>query len=429
MTDPIPDRHPQPTGRFIAFRYRDFRLFWLSLFISNTGTWMQMTAVNWLLYKLTESPLQLGINGLFRSVPAIALGLFSGTLADRYDRKKLLLVTQSLLGSLALLLGLLDHSDNIRPWHIYTITFFSAAVGSCDGPARQALFPSLVPRTVLPNAVALNSILWKGAALLGPMLGGIAISLIGTSGAFYANAASFLVVIIALVLMKTHSLPSEQPRHIVQEMKAGITFVYSHKVILGVIIMEATTSIFGLDNAMLTIFASDILRVGAHGFGLLQSARGLGAVIGSFLFITAGQRPYQGKILLVSALLYGAGFALFGVAPSFTLALLLLVFVGAVDTIWASARSTILQWVAPDRLRGRVMGIFQLSNQGLNPLGQVETGLLVPIVGARAATVIGGLIVSAVTIATSLKLSELPRFNLDAARPEPTRGKALPSMN
>ena len=429
MTDQITDRHPQPTGRFTAFRYRDFRLFWLSLFISNTGTWMQMTAVNWLLYQLTESPLQLGINGLFRSVPAIALGIFSGTLADRYDRKKLLLVTQSLLGSLALLLGVLDHSDNIRPWHIYIITFFSAAVGSCDGPARQALFPSLVPRGVLPNAVALNSILWKGAALLGPMLGGIAISLIGTSGAFYANAASFLVVILALVLMKTHSVPSEQPRHIVQEMKAGISFVYSHKVILGVIIMEATTSIFGLDNAMLTIFASDVLRVGAHGFGLLQSARGLGAVIGSFFFITAGQRPYQGKILLVSALLYGAGFAFFGVAPSFTLALLLLTFVGAVDTIWASARSTILQWVAPDRLRGRVMGIFQLSNQGLNPLGQVETGLLVPVVGARAATVIGGLIVSAVTIATSLKLSELPRFSLDAPRPEPTRGKVLPSIN
>ncbi len=424
------EHNPLPqNGRFIAFRYRDFRLFWLSLFISNTGTWMQMTAVNWLLYKLTESPLQLGINGLFRSVPAIALGIFSGTLADRYDRKKLLLVTQSLLGSLALLLGVLDHSDNIRPWHIYTITFFSAAVGSCDGPARQALFPSLVPRAVLPNAVALNSILWKGAALLGPMLGGIAISLIGTSGAFYANAASFLVVIVALILMKTHSLPSEQPRHIVEEMKAGVSFVYSHKVIFGVIIMEATTSIFGLDNAMLTIFASDVLRVGAHGFGLLQSARGLGAVIGSFLFITAGQRPYQGKILLISALLYGAGFAFFGVAPSFTLALLLLTFVGAVDTIWASARSTILQWVAPDRLRGRVMGIFQLSNQGLNPLGQVETGLLVPVVGARAATVIGGLIVSAVTIATSLKLSELPRFSLDAPRPEPTRGKALPSMN
>jgi MFS family permease len=176
---------------------------------------------------------------------------------------------------------------------------------------------------------------------------------------------------------------------------------------------------------MLTIFASDVLRVGASGFGMLQSARGLGAVIGSFLFITVGQRPYQGKILLASALLYGAGFAGFGLAPSFVLALLLLTFVGALDTVWASARSTILQWLTPDRLRGRVMGIFQLSNQGLNPLGQVETGLLVPVVGARAATVIGGLIVSAMTIATSLKFAELPRFNLFAPRPEPSRKPAL----
>lgn len=425
MTNGSSESNPQSIGRLAAFRYRDFRLFWFSVFTSNVGTWMQMTAVNWLLYKLTKSPLQLGINGLFRAVPAIALGIFSGALADRYDRKKLLLTTQCLLGSLALLLGVLDHSENIRPWHIYTITFFSAAVSSCDGPARQALFPSLIPRALLPNAVALNSILWKGAALLGPMLGGIAIGWIGTSGAFYANAASFLAVIIALLLMRSHSIPPQQTRHIVHEMKAGLSFVYSQNVILGVIIMEATTSIFGLDNAILTIFASDILRVGAQGFGLLQSARGLGAVIGSILFITVGQRPYQGKILLISALLYGAGFALFGLAPSFTLALLLLTFVGAVDTIWASARSTILQWLTPDRLRGRVMGIFQLSNQGLNPLGQVETGLLVPVVGARAATALGGLIVSAVTLATALKLSELPRFSLDTPRHEPKRGEAL----
>ena len=322
MTNESSESNPQSIGRLAAFRYRDFRLFWFSVFTSNVGTWMQMTAVNWLLYQLTQSPLQLGINGLFRAVPAIALGIFSGALADRYDRKKLLLTTQCLLGSLALLLGVLDHSENIRPWHIYTITFFSAAVSSCDGPARQALFPSLIPRALLPNAVALNSILWKGAALLGPMLGGIAISWIGTSGAFYANAASFLAVIIALLLMRSHSIPPQQTRHIVHEMKAGLSFVYSQNVILGVIIMEATTSIFGLDNAILTIFASDILRVGAQGFGLLQSARGLGAVIGSILFITIGQRPYQGKILLISALLYGAGFALFGLAPSFTLALL-----------------------------------------------------------------------------------------------------------
>jgi MFS family permease len=424
MNEESAESNRQTIGRLAAFRYRDFRLFWLSLLTSNTGTWMQMTAVNWLLYKLTKSPFQLGINGLFRSVPAIALGLFSGALADRYDRKKLLLTTQTLLGLLALALGVLDHSDNIRPWHIYAITFLSAAVGSCDGPARQALYPSLIPRDVLPNAVALNSILWKGAALIGPMLGGIAISLLGTSGAFYANAASFLAVIVALLLMRPHAVPPRQSRQIIGEMKAGLAFVYSQNVVLGVIIMEATTSIFGLDNAMLTIFASDILRVGADGFGLMQSARGLGAVIGSVLFITVGQRPYQGKILLASALLYGAGFALFGLAPSFMLALLLLTFVGAVDTVWASARSTILQWLTPDRMRGRVMGIFQLSNQGLNPLGQVESGLVVPLMGARAATVLGGLIVSAVTVTTALKLSDMARFSLDTPPAWPGRSES-----
>jgi MFS family permease len=418
MSDPSSDSTPQSGSALAAFRYRDFRLFWASIFISNIGTWMQMTAVNWLLYKLTQSPIQLGMNGLFRSVPAIALGVFSGTLADRYNRKKLLLTTQSLLGMLALLLGVLDHSDNIRPWHIYAVTFLSAAVGSCDGPARQSLFPSLIPKSALPNAVALNSILWKGAALLGPTLGGIAISVAGTSGAFYANAASFLVVVIALLLMRSPSPAPERSRRFLSDMKTGLSYVYSQKIIFGVIIMEATTSIFGLDNAMLTIFASDILRVGAHGFGLLQSARGLGAVIGSSIYIAMGQRPYQGKVLLASAILYGAAFALFGVSPAFMLSLLLLTFVGAVDTIWAAARSTILQWVAPDRLRGRVMGIFQLSNQGLNPLGQVETGLVVPVIGARAATVLGGLIVSSMTLLTAWRVSEIPKFRLDASKPQ-----------
>jgi MFS family permease len=413
MPESADEVNPPALGRFAAFRYRDFRLFWTSIFISNIGTWMQMTAINWLLYKLTKSPLQLGLNGLFRAGPALALGIFSGTLVDRYDRKKLLLTTQCLLGTLALILGILDHSEKIRPWHIYMMTFLSAAVGSCDGPARQALFPLLIPKKVLPNAVALNAILWKGAALLGPMLGGVAISLMGTSGAFYANAASFLVVVSALLMMHTSSPGAESQRHFASEVKAGLSYVYSQNVILGVIIMEATTSIFGLDNAILTIFASDVLRVGANGFGLLQSARGLGAVFGSSIYIFFGQRPHQGKILLTSAILYGIGFVLFGYSPSFILSLLLLTFVGAMDTIWAAARSTILQWIAPERLRGRIMGIFQLSNQGLNPLGQVETGLLVPVVGARSATALGGVIVAAVTLLTAWRFIEIPRFRLD----------------
>ena len=267
MTNDSIETHSEDVGRFAAFRYRDFRLFWTSLFISNIGTWMQMTATNWLLYQLTNSPVQLGLNGVFRAIPSIGVGLFSGTLADRYDRRWLLLWTQVVSGLLALGLGLLDQSGNIQAWHIFFFTFVSAIVGSFDGPARQALFPSLVPRSVLPNAVALNSLLWKGAALLGPMLGGIAISLMGTSGAFYVNAASFLVVVMALILMRASSAAAEKSRQFMRETTEGFSYIVSQPVILGVMIMEAVSSVFGLDNAMLTIFASDVFRVGETGSG------------------------------------------------------------------------------------------------------------------------------------------------------------------
>jgi MFS family permease len=413
MTSDSSEPNPQTAGRLAAFRYRDFRLFWFSLFVSNVGTWMQMTATNWLLYQLTDSPFQLGLNGIFRAVPAIFLGLISGTFADRYDRKRLLLLTQVALALLTLGLAILDNSGSIQAWQIYAFTFISAAVGSFDGPARQALFPSLVPRSALPNAIALNSLLWKGAALIGPSLGGIAISLLGTSGAFYANAASFLVVVIALIMMRSSTARAEKRHDFFAEVKDGFTYMVSKPIILGIMVMEAVSSVFGLDNAMLTIFASDVFQVGAHGFGFLQSSRGLGAVIGSSLFIGMGRQPAQGNILMIAAILYGLCFAVFGVAPSFVLAVILLAMVGATDAIWSAARGTILQLTTPERFRGRVMGVFQLSNRGLHPLGQTETGLMVPLIGARETTVVGGLLVSAVTLMIAWRIPNIARFRWD----------------
>ena len=163
--------------------------------------------------------------------------------------------------------------------------------GSFDGPARQALFPNLVPRSALPNAVALNSLLWKGSALLGPFLAGVAISWMGTAGAFYANAASYVAVVVAIWMMRVTSKGSSRRRSLLSETTEGFSYIVSRPVVLGVMVMEAIASIFGLNHTVLTIFASDILRVGAHGFGLLQSARGLGAVIGSSFYIGVGQQP------------------------------------------------------------------------------------------------------------------------------------------
>jgi MFS family permease len=411
----MPDKEPAgfdtaAQGPFAALYYRDFRLFWTGLFISNVGSWMQITAISWLLYELTHSPLQLGLNGLFRAVPTICFGLLGGTLTDRYDRRRLLLFTQATLMVLAFLLGILAQTGLIQVWHIYTLTLVSAIVGTLDGPARQALYPSLVPRSALSNAIALNSLLWKGTVLLGPSLAGIAISTIGTDGAFYTNALSFLAVIVALFLMEAGPSRIVVRGEFLKDLKEGVSYVFSQKIILGVMGMEAASAIFGLDQAMLTIFASDILHAGATGLGFLQSARGLGAIAGSGLLIFMGEQLSHGKILFVSALLYGASFAIFGLSNSLPLSLFLLLIAGATDTIWGAARNTILQLQTKEGMRGRVMGIFQLSNRGLSPLGQVETGLVVPLVGAKEATFIGGLIVTAVTLFTGWRVPSLPRF-------------------
>jgi MFS family permease len=427
--DDSTEPHSPAAGRLAALRFRDFRLFWSGQLISNIGTWMQMTATSWLLYQLTGSAVLLGLNGIFRAIPALGLGVISGTFADRYDRRSMLLWTQVALGLLALGLGALDHSGHIQPWHIYLFTFLAAAVGAFDGPARQAMFPALVPRSALPNAVALNSLLWKGSALIGPSLGGIAISLMGTAGAFYANAASYLVVVLTLLMLHVQARAEQQRRrHFMAETQEGFSYIVARPVILGITVMEAVASVFGLDHTMLTIFASDILRVGANGFGLLQSTRGLGAVVGSGIYLAVGQRPYQGKILFVSAIFYGIAFAAFGVSPSFALSLLLMTFVGVTDTVWGAARGTIMQMITPDKFRGRVMGVFQLSNRGLHPLGQVESGLLIPLIGAREATVFGGLFVSLVTVLTAWRIPEIPKYRwgrMTEAGNKPSAGERL----
>jgi MFS family permease len=411
-----PDHSAHATGPFAALRFRDFRLFRIGLFISNVGTWMQMTAISWMLYDITHSPLQLGLNGLFRAVPSIALGIFGGTMADRYDRKRLMLATQITSMLLAFALGVLDQTGHIQVWHIYAMTALSAVVNALDGPARQALYPSLVPRSALPNAIALNSLLWKGTALIGPSLAGIAISTVGTDGAFYANAASFLAVVVALLMMKTSAVRIATTGDFLRELKEGVAYVRGQNLILAIMVMEGVSSLFGLDPAMLTIFARDILQVGASGLGFLQSARGAGAVIGSALMLAMSDTRAQGKILFVSAILYGATFALFGLSSSFPLSLALILLMGAADTLWGAARNIILQIQTPDGMRGRVMGVFTLSNRGIHPLGQTETGLVVPLIGAREATVLGGLIVAGVTLLTAAKVPRLVQFRWEMAR-------------
>ena len=403
----------QSDSPFSAFQFRDFRLFWIGYFISQIGNSMQQMAVSWLLYTMTNSPLKLGVNGAFRAAPMIVLGLFGGTLADRFDRRRVLFCTQTVLMFLAFLLGFLVQTERIQVWQVYGLTLLAAVVQSIDIPARQALVPSLVPRSALANAIGLNSLLWKSTILIGPSLAGIAISTVGTDGAFYANALSFLAVVIALLFMKVSSSGIVTAGGFVGELKAGVSYVRTQRIILAIMLMEAFSSLFGLDPAMLTIFAKDVLQVGASGLGFLQSARGLGAILGSGLLVTIGSRFSHGKILLYSAIVYGMSFALFGLSPYFVLSLALILVVGAADAVWGAVRSTILQINTPDFLQGRVMGVFGLSSRGLSPLGQVETGLVVPLLGARETTFLGGSLVLCASILTVLRVPAVYRFRTE----------------
>jgi len=421
--DSMPSRASQTDGSFAPLRFREFRLFWIGHFISRIGDSMQQTAVSWLLYDLTRSPLQLGLNGAFRALPLVTFGLFGGTIADRLDRKRILLCTQTTLMLLALLLGFLAQTGRVQVWHIYAFTFVAAIIQSVDAPTRQALIPSLVPRPILPNAIALNSLLWKGTILLGPSFAGIAISTVGTDGAFYANGLSFLAVVSALKMMHISSSGGVRTGGFLKDLRRGLFYLRSQRIILAIMVMESFSSLFGLDSAMLTIFARDILHAGATGLGFLQSSRGLGAVLGSGLLVAIGNKRAQGKILLYAAVVYGLSFALFGLSQQLLLSLLLIFLAGAADTIWGAVRSSILQLKTPDQLQGRVMGVFGLCSRGLSPLGQVETGLLVPLVGAREATFLGGLIVLCVSLLTAWRVPDVHRFRAHKPDSETEHGR------
>jgi MFS family permease len=410
QNDSIPADGPPADGPFAPLRFREFRLFWLGQFISRVGDSMQQTAIVWLLYDLTRSPLQLGLNGAFRALPIIALGLFGGTIADRFDRKRILLCTQTTLMLLAFLLGFLAQTERIQVWHIYAFTLLAAIIQSVDAPSRQALIPSLVPRPILPNAVALNSLLWKGTILIGPSLAGIAISTFGTDGAFYANGISFLAVVLALMSMRISAPGAIRTGGFLGDLRRGLSYVSTQRIILAIMFMEAFSSLFGLDPAMITIFARDVLNAGASGLGFLQSARGLGAVLGSALLVAISNKHAHGKILLYSACIYGMSFALFGISPHLFVSLALIFLAGAADAVWGAMRSAMLQLQTPEQLQGRVQSVFGLCSRGLSPLGQVETGLVVPLIGAREATFFGGSIVLCVTLLTAWRVPEVHQF-------------------
>lgn len=397
---------------FIALSYRDFRLLWIGLFISFTGTKMQFVAVSWQLYELTHSPIALGMLGLARFIPVAIFLLIGGSFADTYNRKRIMLFGQVALAMSALLLAVTGFTNTITPAIIYTATVIAAIADSFEKPARQAMVPNLVKPEHLINAISLNSIMFQSSRLIGPSIGGIVIAGFGTSVIYAFNTLSFLAVIVSLLMMHASGAVEKKNAGVsFAAIKEGFLFLKSRTILWSVTLLDFLATFFSSATALLPIFARDILHVGALGFGFLYAAEAAGAIIAGIIMTNQHSMKRQGKVILISVALYGIATIIFGLSRVFWLSLLALMAVGAADTVSAILRHTIRQATTPDHLRGRIVAVTMIFFMGGPELGEFEAGVLAAWMGASMAVVTGGVGTVLVVLLMAYKLPLLRNFD------------------
>jgi MFS family permease len=389
---------------FASLGHRDFRLLWAGLLVSFIGTFMQSAALLWhvsLLAPDDRRALALGLVGLARIGPILLFSLISGVAADALNRRTLMLVTQSMMAAIAGMLALLTLHGLTHLWPIYLLSACSSAAGAFDLPARQALMPTLVPREHLPNAISLNTIGIQTASVAGPAAAGLLIAVTNVGWVYAVNAASFLFVIGALLLMqgqgRTH-LTGEGSRArsrsdlTLSAALEGLRFVFHAPLIRSTMLLDFFATFFSSATALLPLFAQDVLHVGARGYGWLYAAPAAGALVTSGVMVRAVDliEP-RGRVLIAAVLVYGAATVAFGVSTSFWLTFACLAVTGSADTVSMVFRNLVRQMETPDYLRGRMTGVNMVFFMGGPQLGELEAGLVANWLGPVVSVVTGGL--------------------------------------
>jgi len=405
-----------------AMRHRNFTLLWLVLLISTAGSQMQMATLLWHLRLLSDQPLLVSGIGLARVVPLVFISPFAGLAADRYNRRTILFITQSIMIAAAGLLGLLTLLGIIQIWHIYLLTTLQALAGVFDTPARQAMMPNLVPVKDLPSAFSLQSIAFNSGAILGPGLSGLVIGYLGLQYVYFFNAASFLAVLVALVMMgkipQVQSKIQDGVRSNLRSIREGFSFIRSKPIILSSMLLDFIATFFSSANTLLPFVARDVLHVGEIQYGWLSAAQSIGAVTVGFVFSQRDRIRHQGRLLMGAVLVFGAATAWFGMANAFWWAMLALLLIGAADAVSTIIRNTIRQMQTPDHIRGRMVGINQIFFGGGPQLGEIEAGVAAQLFGVPFAIISGGLgCILAVGI-LAVMYPQLRRYHGDEAIPE-----------
>ncbi len=376
-------------GPFVAFGHRDFRLFQSGRFLSTVGTQMQSVAVGWQIYALTGRALNLGFVGLAQFLPIFLCSPLAGHVADRFDRRLVLVTCHCLLTLCSLALLLTTSGQGSAVLTIYGVLACIGAARGFEGPSAQAIVPNLVPREHFQNAVAWSSSVWQVAVVVGPALGGL---LYGENGAGRVYAASFaleLLTVTALLLQRSHGEAHRAGRSFA-DIVAGVRYVWKNRIIFGAISLDLFAVLFGGAIALLPIFARDILHTGPRGLGLLRSAPAAGAIIVAILLAYRPLRRRAGVVMLSCVALFGVATIAFGLSRSFGLSLVALAVAGAVDMVSVFIRHTLVLLNTPDDMRGRVAAVNNVFIGASNELGEFESGLTAAWLGAVPAVVVGG---------------------------------------
>ncbi|MBX7255232.1 MAG: MFS transporter [Candidatus Hydrogenedentes bacterium] len=416
MSSELNKTHPHWSVRALrALRYRDFRLFFVGQTISLVGTWMQIIAMSWLVYRLTNSPFMLGLVGFCGQIPSMFVAPFAGVLADRWERRKILVATQTLSMIQALAIASLVLTGWISVWQLIPLSVFLGCINAFDIPARQSLFVEMVEdRNDLGNAIALNSSMVNGARLIGPSVAGILIAIVGEGVCFLINGISFLAVIGALLAMR----PSPR-RHVTEHppvlasLKEGFTYAFGFSPVRSVLLLLALVSVVGVPySVLMPIFAEKILHGGPHTLGFLMGTAGFGALAGAIYLASRPTVHGLGRILVMAVTLFGVGLVAFSFSTNVWVSMLLLLTTGFGMLIGLAGCNTILQTIVDDDKRGRIMSFYTMAFMGMTPWGNLLAGGLASRFGAPLTVRMGGIacILGALIFATRLpRIRELVR--------------------
>jgi MFS family permease len=408
--------HPVPKTQRLAqtlsaLRHRNYRLYWLGQLTSVLAQNMEHVAQSWLVLELTESPLLLGLTGLAFAIPTITLTLLGGVIADRADRKRIMIVSQMAAAANFYVLATLILTHWIQLWHVMAVAFLSGCIRAFDRPSRMALLPQMVPQEEIPNAVAVSGTIWQLNRLVGPALAGLLIYLIGIGPTyFFCCFASLGAVFLWMGIHFDHRPTAVPSGGMLQYMMGGLNFIRTNEVYYTFIGMTFFNSVFGMSYLiLLPVFARNVLSVGAQGFGFLQSAGGAGAIFGVLCAAYLAQSGVKGRQTIASAVIFGVLLMLFALSTSYPLSLLLAFALGISSQFYTTVINAILQVNLPDQLRGRVMGIYGLAWE-LMPVGGMIFGAIAEFAGAPIAVAIGGAFVASMALAVAALFPNVRRL-------------------